>query len=239
MIARAGEPARVTRTIVVRPRASRILIGTDYEFETLEGRAVGLLRLRLGRANLFESAETGIIELHQRGLAPITIEARRLDGTPVARLDHDLLAGKTRVMREVVTGAVPQTLDETGVLLPVSKLVEPGGATPLTLESWRLLGKEYRATIAPEGTAWTEEELLVVTALLLDLRASLAILYGVAATTGALAAAATQRRRADRKSRNRRLARRARATARIARKRVAEAAELAGERARSIIRREA
>lgn len=209
-------------------------MGTDFELRTLDGAAVGTVRLRVGRPNLFED-RAGVVELRQHGLAPIAIDAVRPGGERWLTLAHDPLSGKTRIERP---GGASTLLVESGVLLPIARL-EVDGAPALTVEAWRLLGKEYRVTIEPRGP-WTAEDLTLVAALLLDLRSTLAVLAGLTAGLGAIASAGAARRGKERKARAKerraaakRLAKRASAT----RRRAARALAEARERAAVLVRR--
>lgn len=175
-----------------------MLVGTDYALRTLDGAAAGALRLRVGRPNVFEGARS-VLELRQHGLAPIAIDAVRLDGARALTLTHDVLRGETRLERP---GGESALLVESGVLLPVARL-EVDGAPALTVEAWRLLGKEYRVTIEPRG-AWTEEDLTLAAALVLDLKATLAVLFGFTAGVGAIASARAKLRRKKRSARAKR-----------------------------------
>lgn len=179
--------------LVVRPAEHRDLArrvtarffpGEDYDFETASGASYGRLKLHLARTNEFAYPTGDVITLTREGVLVPRFEARR-GADWIAAIEYEYVRG---AMTLSFPDGARHRLEQSGLLLPVTRLVEPGGRVALEVEAWRLSGREYQITLRP-SERWAEPTLLAIAALVFHARQSLSILYSAALGAGVLAPA--------------------------------------------------
>lgn len=169
-------------SLFITPTKARFL-GTDFTFETSDGRVLGRFRIHVTKNNTLQGPDLDLRFGHEMGFAP-TFFVRR-SGERVAEIRYNAITGGMELERR---DGERIRFEREGLILPRVTLKD-GEETVLTVEADRLFGKHYTATLQP-NEAWSRDDLLAVLALVFHTKVSLGILIagtGGAASAGLLA----------------------------------------------------